>query len=165
MQSYEITDVAKFVKIMLSNDFFGKMLLYSAEVKAACRIQIDGRLNKEFYSSDDEDILTGNGKTLEYIRWGDIRNQFFEAIRGTKLPLRFSVSFIMDRDFIESFVIKSGVNIRPEEVGSLNINILYDRESLVVTTGNSYKIFTFDKSLDSVWDEFVHNIFTELDIL
>ena len=165
MQSYEITDVAKFVKTLLSNDFFGKMLLYSAEVKGACRVQIDGRLNKEFYSSEDEDLFTGKGNPLDYIRWGDIRNQFFEAIRGTRLPLRFSVSLLMDRDFIESFVTGAGVQVRPDEVESLNINIIYDRESLVVTSGNSYKIFTFDKSLDTIWDGFVHNTFIELDIL
>ena len=57
------------------------------------------------------------------------------------------------------------MNIRPEEVESLNINIMYDRESLNVTSGNSYKIFTFDKSLDGLWDAFVHNTFRELDIL
>lgn len=165
MQIFEITDIAKFVKSLLTEDFFGRTLLYHAEVKGACRIEMDGRLNKEFFSSDDAELITTEGNELDYIRWGDVRNLFFESIRGTKLPLRFSVSLIMDQDFINHFVKDSGVNIRPEEVESLNINIMYDRESLNVTSGNSYKIFTFDKSLDGLWDAFVHNTFRELDIL
>jgi hypothetical protein len=165
MQIFEISDISKFVKSLLTEDFFGRTLLYHAEVKGACRIEIDGRINKEFYSSDDAEIFTSEGTELDYIRWGDIRNQFFEAIRGTRLPLRFSVSLVMDQDFINRFVEKSGAKIRAEEVESLNINIMYDRESLNVTSGNSYKTFTFDKSLDGFWDRFVQNTFKELDIL
>ena len=71
----------------------------------------------------------------------------------------------MDPDFIFEFVSSSGAGIRPEEVESLNINIMYDREKLTVTTGNSYKIFTLDKSFETIWDAFVHNPFKELDIL
>ena len=165
MKIFEITDTGKFVKCLLTSDFFGKTLLYHAEVKGACRMEIDGRLNKEFFSSDDREIMTTEGNELDHVRWGDVRNLFFDAIRGDKLPLRFTVSLIMDQDFINRFVKGSGLSVRPEEVESLNINILYDRESLAVTSGNSYKIFTFDKSLDAVWDAFVHNTFKELDIL
>jgi hypothetical protein len=165
MNSFDITDTGKFVKALLSEDFFAKTLLYYAEIKGACRIEIDGRLNKDFYDSDDEGLTTAGGKELGYIRWGNIRNQFFEAIRGSRLPLRFSVSLVMDQDFIYDFVASSGISVRPDEVESLNINIMYDRERLTITTGNSYKIFTLDKSLDTIWDSFVHNTFKELDIL
>ena len=165
MNSIDITDTGKFVKALLSEDFFAKTLLYYAEIKGACRIEIDGRVNKDFYDSEDESLVTPGGRALEYIRWGNIRNQFFEGIRGSRLPLRFSVSLIMDPDFIFEFVKSSGAGIRPEEVESLNINIMYDREKLTVTTGNSYKIFTLDKSFETIWDAFVHNTFKELDIL
>lgn len=165
MNSFDITDTGRFVKALLSEDFFAKMLLYYAEIKGACRIEIDGRLNRDFYDSGDEALITPGGRDISYIRWGNIRNQFFEGIRGSRLPLRFSVSLITDPDFLYDFVTSSGVNIRPDEVESLNINIMYDRGGLTVTTGNSYKIFTLDKNLDTIWDLFVHNTFKELDIL
>ena len=165
MKFFEITDVAKFVKCLLTEDFFGKTLLYHAEVKGSCRMEIDGRLNREFYSADDAELLTAEGNRIEYVRWGDVRSLFFESIRGDRLPLRFTVSLLMDPDFVNHFVVEAGTTIRPGEVESLNINIMYDRESLTVTSGNSYKIFTIDKSLDGFWDGFVHNTFKELDIL
>ena len=68
------------------------------------------------------------------------------------------------REGIRNFIEKSGVNTDPEIVSSLNINVMYDQKKLYITSGNSYKIFTMDKSLDGLWDAFVQNSFKKLEI-
>ena len=154
MKSFEIEDIADFVKKLFSESFFSKLHVYHMEVRGACSIDIDGRANKEFFDEEVED----------YVSWESVKMLFYQAIRGDRLPIRFSISFVESREGIRNFIEKSGVNTDPEIVSSLNINVMYDQKKLYITSGNSYKIFTMDKSLDGLWDAFVQNSFKKLEI-
>ena len=49
----------------------------------------------------------------------------------------------------------SGLSYTTEDVNALFINVRYEGDVLVCTTGLSMKTFTLDKSLEEYWDNTV----------
>ena len=58
----------------------------------------------------------------------------------------------------------SGAAFREEDIEGMYLNILYDPESLKLTTGISYRVFSLDKSLDYAFEEMIRSFLTGLGI-
>ena len=52
---------------------------------------IDGMLNKDFFDTDTQDILTQKGQV--YSLWKDLKPFCFSVIRGKRTPLHFKIIF------------------------------------------------------------------------
>ena len=163
MKAIEIDNVKKMVEMLLSSDFFGNMLLYKAEVKGAYDISMDGNINKDFYDSDD---LYVHEKEIRegYISWANSRNLFYQSLRGKNLPLSFNIMLMVPKSDIESVIKNSNAEIDTSDVSSLSLNVIYDREKMIVTSGTSMKFFTMDRSIEVIWDDIVQNTFNNLEI-
>ena len=54
---------------------------------------------------------------------------------------------------IEKLLEKSSVFLNPSDINGLYLNIKFENNDLIYTTGTSIKVFSLDKSLDQLWDE------------
>ncbi|MCR5368801.1 DUF5721 family protein [Eubacterium sp.] len=149
MISENIENVKGLVSRLLSDEIFANMLLYSLEVKNAYLTEVSGKMNKEFFDSSEE------AGAEEYIRWSDVRELFFQSIKGSRLPLKFKIVLLADSLLIEKIGEAAEIQNASGNIASLGVNIYYDRNGLSITSGTSLKLFTMDKSVEKCWDEWV----------
>lgn len=150
MKNYEIEDIKSFMNELLVNEKYDSFYLYEIRLKTSLDYYISGKINKEFYDTEEE-----REELYDYVSWGEIKHTVFGLIKGNRLPISFKVILMFNRENIERIIEMNNLPIRPEDVSNLSMNIYYEDEKLLVTTGSSLKIFTLDKTLEHLWDDTV----------
>lgn len=150
MKNYEIEDIKSFMNELLVNEKYDSFYLYEIRLKTSLDYYISGKINKEFYDTEEE-----REELYDYVSWGEIKHTVFELIKGNRLPISFKVILMFNRENIERIIEMNNLPIRPEDVSNLSMNIYYEDGNLIVTTGSSLKIFTLDKTLEHLWDDTV----------
>mgnify|MGYP004623503065 CR=1 FL=1 len=137
---------------LLLKSTFDTFSLIEGEVTTFNRFQVDGRIHKDFFDEAPKN---------EYSNWGEVRDFFFQVIRGKKTPLNFKFILSLAKDQFESFLSDHDLTYRPEEIQGLYLNFRYDGLVLQCITGTSMNTFTMDKSVEKAWDEYAQNFFAE----
>lgn len=150
MKNYEIEDIKTYMNELLVNDKYDSFYLYEIRLKTSLDYYISGKINKEFFDSDDE-----MADVEDYVNWGEVKQTIFDLIKGKRLPISFKIILMFNRDNIERLVEMNNIPINPEDVSNLSMNIYYEGGKLLVTTGTSLKVFTLDKTLEHIWDDTV----------
>ncbi len=150
MKNYEIEDIKTYMNELLVNDKYDSFYLYEIRLKTSLDYYISGKINKEFFDTDDE-----MADVEDYVNWGEVKQTIFDLIKGKRLPISFKIILMFNRDNIERLVEMNNIPINPEDVSNLSMNIYYEGGKLLVTTGTSLKVFTLDKTLEHIWDDTV----------
>ena len=148
MLGIKIEDTKSFMSKLLIKDTFNAFRTHEVSLTTFATFNIDGKLNSDFYDSDELMALRDN----DYALWDKIKPIMYELIKGNKLPHSFKIVLSMLPDNAARIIQNSGVNINPEDVAGLFITIKYVNETVSSVTGTSLKIFTMDKSLEHAWD-------------
>ena len=133
---------------LLVADTFDPFLLEEATISTALTVTIDGHINKDFYPADErgEDCIP-----WELQSFRKIKGLCFDLIKGKHTPLYFKFVLHMQPDKAAAMLTKAQVD--PDVIRALVLNIRYDGEKTVLTTGCAYQTFTMDKSANTVWDK------------
>ena len=118
---------------LLLKPTFDTFSLIEGEVTTFNRFQVDGRIHKDFFDEAFE---------KEYSTWGEVRDFFFQVIRGKKTPLNFKFILSLAKDQFESFLTEHDLTYRPAEIQGLYLNFRYDGLALQCITGTSMNTFT-----------------------
>lgn len=157
MQQFIIEDTRGFMGKLLSSEFFDRLELVQLDLTTSVVHTVDGRLRKEFFDTDQEAELKAE-RMGEYIRWKEEKALFFQAIRGTTLPLGFKIVFrIPDAMALQ-------ISDRLAAISSMFLNVNYTRLQTTVTTGIFMKSFPSDPSIGQEFDAFVKNVFQKMEI-
>lgn len=124
---------------LLLKPTFDTFSLIEGEVTTFNRFQVDGRIHKDFFDEAFE---------KEYSTWGEVRDFFFQVIRGKKTPLNFKFILSLAKDQFEAFLTEHDLTYRPAEIQGLYLNFRYDGLALQCITGTSMNTFTMDKSVE-----------------
>lgn len=139
---------------LLVNEKYDSFYMFETRLKVAMDYYVNGKINKDFFDSDDEREALD-----DYVSWKDIKNKIFELIKGIRLPISFKVILMFNRDNIERLIEMNNIPVNPQDVSALFLNIYYENGELTVTTGTSLKVFTLDKTLEHLWDETVEKYY------
>lgn len=155
MKTYELTEKKEFMRLLLCSETFDHFLVSEASIHTVVRYEVDGRINKDFYSKEElaEKQLDG----LAFLPYGRLRPFFYDLIRGRHTPSYFKFVLMLSPDNQRNTVLASGTSIQPSDVGALYINIQYRDGRLILTSGVSYLTFIPDKSFDKEWDRYAAN--------
>ena len=153
MIAIQIVDVKDFMTKMLYSELFDHFLLQEASITTFVNYTISGNLHHDFFSSDYPEYETL--KDLKFSPFSILRPRILPLIKGTYTPLRFQFIFQLSPENQTRTIEKSGCNIKPEEISGMYLNIKYQNEKLLCTTGISYGIFSLDKSLEQEWDRLI----------
>lgn len=157
MLSMTVTDIRTFMKNLLSGTAFDSFYMIEARVRMGITYDIDGRLNKDFYDSDQ-------AITRDYCLWKEVRDYLFQIIKGTRLPTGMKIVLALPPAVISHLVGQCGGSFRTEEVDGMYLNILFSPDQLLVTSGISYHCFTMDRALEHVFDDYIRDFFTRLSL-
>ncbi|MCR4720859.1 MAG: DUF5721 family protein [Lachnospiraceae bacterium] len=131
MTAFRINDIKKFMELLLSGEAFDDFMFIEAELDMAMDYKISGRINRGFYSTDENEILG----TAAFHMWAAAKENVRRIITGRRLPVRMKI--VLQKD---------------DEDASRIINVRYDRTGLVVITGFAQKGFNPDKQPERDWD-------------
>ena len=159
MLSLQINDIRSFMSHLLTLESFDQFYFVEASVKMGISYHLDGHINKEFYDTDTRHSLT---RDLSY--WKEVRPKVFSIIKGKQLPLGCKIILALRESELTELIKSSGSSFREEDIEGMYLNILYDPESLRLTTGISYRAFSLDKSLDYAFEEKIRGFLTDLEI-
>ncbi len=146
MIALELTKVKESMAKLLLSDSFDNFLLIQAEIVTFNTFTIDGYLKKEFYDEDSR-------PEREYSLWKELREHCYSVIKGSRTPLRFSIVLGLSEDNTEKLLTQQELPYKTTDVKGLYLNIRYDGEKLICTTGTSMNLFTMDKTLEQTWDK------------
>lgn len=149
MLSLKILDVKSFMGSLLIQKVFDSFLLSEAEITTYAHFSIEGRMNMKFYTEEEKEEL----KLEDYARWSEIKPYVFSIIKGNKLPAFIKIVMLLSAENAERVLQQSGASLNPGDINGLYLNIRYEKDTLLITTGTSVSTFTLDKTLDNYWDE------------
>ncbi len=148
MISLKVIDVKAFMNSLLVQNVFDEFYLWEADFKTFGEFSINGKLNEDYYSSDELQVL-GDRK---YATWAEIKPFAFSYIKGNKLPVSIKIIMMLSKSGTENILNSSGLRVSEDEIKGLFLNIKYDKGNLYLSTGTSFKNFTLDKTLENHWD-------------
>ena len=131
MIALQIADIRVFMKKLLLSETFDRFLLLEGSITTFNTFEIDGTLQKAYYSAEEQDQIEDRSLSL----WSEVRPFCFELI-----------------------------DLPPEQIRGLLMNLRYDGHTLTCTTGTSLAVFTLDKKLDHAWDDMVRKYFHQQEI-
>lgn len=154
MIALDLPKIKESMAKLLLSDTFDSFLFINAEIVTFNTFTIDGYLKKEFFEE-------GMAPEQEYSLWKDVREYCFSTIKGSRTPLQFSFVLGLAPNNIQKLLVQQGLSYRPEDVKGLYLNLRFDGEKLICTTGTSMNLFTLDKSLEQTWDKMVEKFFIQ----
>ena len=160
MKAYNVIDVKGFMSKLLVQNVFDQFLLSELTMNTFGRFEIIGKLNYEYYTAEEQELLNGR----IYLEWAEVKPYIYQLVKGNKTPLSFHISLMLNDKAIEDLIIRTGVMVKSTEVTGLFFHIRYENRELKIITGSGLKIFTTDRSLEYAWDEQVLELLRNQDI-
>lgn len=161
----KITDIKVFMNKLLIETAFDQFLLSEATISMASTYIIDGHINKDFYSSDELNVLKeealseGRVFSEKMQRFSQIKPFCLSIIKGRKTPANFKFTFCLADENIEKFLKTADSSFTISDIGNLTLNIKYDGSGLTATTAVSLNTFSLDKSINASWDNMIRKFF------
>ena len=150
MLALHVTALKPFMNALLAGDLFDTFLLEEASISTATTFTIDGRLNNDFFTS--EEWAERGADFREFSAWQDMKGICFNLIKGKHTPLRFQFVFQLMPSYAASILEKGNSTVPTELIKALVLTIRFDGEKAVLYTGTSYTTFVPDKEPERLWD-------------
>ena len=147
MIALKIVDVKKFMEKLLVSPMFDHFYVFSADIKVSVTWHLDGSINKDYYSSDELEIM--NDRT--YILWSEVKHHIFNMIKGKRTPSNLKIVFMLANEPLQKYA--ENLNLAYEHISALFLNIKFDHSGLTIITGASQKTFSLDRALEQEWDQ------------
>ncbi len=144
MYSGTVEELKSFMALLLRGELFDSWEVTEAKVETFFELSVNGRLKKDFF----EEAEVPN---REFAKWGEVKELFFQAIKGKRLPGLFRIVLAADKAWTEQILRECGKE-QEESGASLYLNIRYAAGSCQLVGGVSHVGFTMDKTLDAAWD-------------
>lgn len=151
MINITLDNIKEFMSHLFIKDTFDQFLCKSIDIDTFVPFRIEGSIMTDFLNDIEKEELKG----CRYIPWVMLKPYCFNIIKGSRTPLSMKAVFAAPDNSIEGFISRNALNIPPNMVSGLYINIRYEKKNLNIITGTSLSTFTPDKSVEQAWDEAV----------
>ena len=162
MISFQIQDVKSFMGKLLLSPAFDAFQVVEGSVVTYSSFFIDGHLHPDYYTKEEQETM--GLLTRRFSRWQEIKPFCLSLIKGKRTPLGFHFTFSLSPENTQKLLTQSGVPFSLSDVSGLMLNIRYEENRLICTTGASLTLFTLDKSLEHAWDQMVQKFFLKQEI-
>lgn len=156
MIALQITELKTFMGMLLKNTTFDDFLLQEATLQMAISYVIDGHIHGEFF--EEQERLEGSP---DFISYGEVRPTLFELIKGKRTPLGLQLVLQLSP---ERSTILFPDGLSNHAIKGLILNIRYDGNKVIITSGINYASFSLDKTPELIWDEALMNMLSQANI-
>ncbi len=131
------SEIKCFMNMLLKEEVFDKFEVRSAVINSFIQFNIDGLL--EIKEETESSVKN-------YISWKKLRPYIFNIIKGSPRPRIMKLVFSLPRDNMQKLA---------DGASAMFLNILFESGEVLITTGASQKVFSLDKSVEAIWDEYI----------
>lgn len=139
--SIENDEVKTFMQKLLKEDAFDKLEIRNICLETIVRYEILGNINKDYLQQDEQRY---------FVKWKELKPYVVNLIKGNIKPKLFKIVFSLDDDTIQSLC---------DNANAMFLNITYQNEKIIGTTGTSQKVFALDKKEEKIWEDIVLKFF------
>ncbi len=163
MVALEISEIRIFMNQLLCTELFDNFLLQEANIQTNISYHIEGALHTDFYSAEEleQEHLTG----LSFLPYGKVRSHCFDLIKGKRTPTAFKFILLLSPKNLENTLKQSKSSLSVSDISAAFLNLKFQNNKLILTTGISYRIFTTDKSFDHEWDTLIKRFLKQHSII
>ena len=158
MIALELTEIKLFMNKLLCSEIFDNFLLQEATIQGDITYHIEGALHSDFYSTEELEAEQLEG--LSFIPYRKVRSKCFDLIKGKRTPSFFKFVLLLSPKNLQNTLLQTESNLTSKDVSAIFINLKFQNNKLLLTTGISYRIFTVDKSLEYEWDKLMKRFLT-----
>ncbi len=151
MLALKISSMKTFMNHLLVADTFDNFLMAEATISTANIYQIDGHINKEFYST--EELADASAFPYEFSLWKDMKPLCFNLIKGKRTPLFFKFVLHLKPEQVGKLMAAGNCSIPSEQIKALVLTVKYDGTHAILTTGSAFHTFLMSKEPDALWDK------------
>lgn len=162
MIAFRIKNIKQFMAKLLAGDDFDAFLLEQAILSTYNTFTIDGRENRDFYSSEEWEDATI--RPYEFSSWKKIRPICFDLIKGKHTPAAFHFVLHLAPDHTAAVLQTGDTTVTADQVKAFVLNIKYDGTALTLVTGCAFHTFLMDKTPDALWDRAVRQFLSNRQI-
>ena len=94
MFSGTVEELKSFMAVLLRGELFDSWEVTEAKVETFFELSVNGRLKKDFF----EETETVN---RDFVKWGEVKEIFFQTIKGKRLPGMLRIVLAADREWTE----------------------------------------------------------------
>lgn len=152
MIQVQINSKREFTRHLFLADTFDSFLLEEAIIKTANTYIIDGHVNNDYYS--EEELLDQPELNCEFTPWSKMKSLCFDLIKGKKTPLFFKFVMHFDKSKLQT----------ESSIKSYVLNIKFQDDVVLLSSGISTHTFQLDKSPEERWDAYLEKILSNADI-
>ncbi len=157
MVAFSILDIKEFMHILLRTDTFDSFLLTEGSITTYMTWLLDGHSHAGFFSPEDGPYALASQEA--YVPFALVRPACFDLIKGKRAPSSFKFVFMLSSENQRRTIASIQSSFAPEDVTGMYLNLKYQNQQLLCTTGVSCRTFSMDKSLEQGWDELVRRFF------
>nr|WP_317359109.1 DUF5721 family protein [uncultured Tyzzerella sp.] len=139
--SIENEEVKIFMQKLLKEDSFDKLEIRNISLETIVKYEILGNINKDYLQEDEKRY---------FVKWKELKPYIVNIIKGNIKPKFFKIVFSLDDET---------VNAVCDNAAAMFLNITYQNDSIIGTTGTSQKSFSLDKKEDKIWEEIILKFF------
>ena len=158
MLALQIDEVKTFMNRLLAGSVFDSFLFVEGALQMGFSYEFDGHLNHDFYAEGE---LAGISEEEIYIPYSQVRHVLFSLIRGKRTPLSFRLT--LQANTSQTQTLLSSVSSAASVKGLL-LNIRYDGQKVMLTSGVNYSTFSFDKAPEHTWDQWLTEFIKSLSL-
>lgn len=161
MIALHIADVKDFMSKLLIQNIFDNFYLTELEITTFTKFQIQGRINRSYYSSDELEALHDRSM----VKWSEVKPFALQIVKGNKTPNSFHIVLQLADENVEKLIINAGIPMNPGDVSGLYMHLKFEGGKLNIITGTGIKTFTMDKTLDKEWDDMTKKFLKRQEII
>ncbi|MBQ2804197.1 MAG: hypothetical protein IJF07_09905 [Lachnospiraceae bacterium] len=150
MIALQITSLKHLMNQLLVGDSFDIFLLEEAVISTANTYTIDGHINVDFYSSEEQNETC---IPYEFQPWSEIKGLCFNLIKGKHTPLYFKFVFHLKPEQAFVLLTKHNSDVDATMLKAMVLTIRYDGSKAILTTATAYHTFVMSKEPDIIWDK------------
>ena len=158
MISLKIIDVKAFMSNILIHSTFDQFLMWEMDITTYNYFHISGKVNNNWYEEGEETPTEG------YSYWKTVKPFAFQVMKGQKTPQTFKIVLQLSRENTQNILTDGDMTYNIDDISGLFLNIKFENNELHMITGTSLKTFTFDKSIDYAWDNYVRSFLKQCQI-
>lgn len=142
------SEIKDFMNKLFKDDVFDFFEVRNVELETFVKYEIKGNLNNDFFEYNKE-------YKRFFCNWKELKPYVFQLIKGNKKPKNMKFVFSFPQNEIDNL---------SENASALFLNLSFENNTVICTTGTSQKNFSLDRNLDIIWEKYIKDFFNKIQV-
>jgi len=156
MIALRIAETRAFMAELLMKETFDSFLIREASLTTFCTFTIDGTWHETYFGGGD--TAPAESKKPSLTPWSVLRPRLFDLIKGQHTPLALKIVMQSSAESTGRLLSSISLDGLAASVYGLYLNIRFDGNGILLTTGSAQQSFPPNPDIDAMWDREVKRL-------